>query len=46
MMNESFVCFVKMLQKEIKDETGVKFEAFQSNLFSGIKYTETKNKYL
>lgn len=41
MANESFAEFAAALQKEIEDETGVKFGILQIDLFSGIPYTET-----
>ena len=40
--NESFNEFADTLQKEIEEETGIKFGVLQLSLFSGIKYTETK----
>ena len=43
MANESFAEFADTLQREIEDETGVKFGVLQISLFSGMKYTETKN---
>lgn len=42
MANESFAEFADTLQKEIEDETGIKFGTLQISLFSGMKYTETK----
>ena len=42
MANESFSEFAETLQKEIEDETGIKFGTLQISLFSGMKYTETK----
>ena len=42
MANESFAEFADTLQKEIEDETGVKFGVLQLDLFSGIVYEETK----
>ena len=42
MANESFTEFAETLQKEIEDETGVKFGVLQISLFSGMKYEETK----
>lgn len=42
MANESFAEFAETLQKEIEDETGIKFGTLQISLFSGMKYTETK----
>lgn len=41
MANESFAEFADALQKEIEDETGVKFGVLQIDLFSGMAYTET-----
>ncbi len=38
--NESFTEFADTLQKEIEDETGVKFGVVQLSMFSGITYTE------
>ncbi len=40
MANESFAEFADTLQKEIEDETGVKFGILQLDLFSGLTYTE------
>lgn len=40
--NESFSEFANTLQKEIEQDTGVKFGILQSSLFSGLTYTETK----
>ncbi len=40
MANESFTEFAETLQKEIEDETGVKFGVLQISLFSGMKYEE------
>ena len=42
MANESFAEFADTLQKEIEDETGVKFGILQLDLFSGLTYTETE----
>ena len=43
MANESFAEFADTLQKEIENETGVKFGILQSSAaFSGMTYTETK----
>lgn len=42
MANESFAEFAGTLQKEIEDETGIKFGILQLSLFSGLTYTETK----
>lgn len=41
MANESFAEFADALQKEIEDDTGVKFGVLQIDLFSGMSYTET-----
>ena len=41
MANESFAEFADSLQKEIENETGVKFGVLQIDLFSGMSYTET-----
>lgn len=41
--NESFSEFADMLQKEIEQETGIKFGTLQLSLFSGITYNDTKN---
>ena len=38
MANESFAEFASTLQKEIEDETGVKFGVLQLSLFSGMVY--------
>ena len=40
MANESFAEFADTLQKEIEDETGVRFGILQLNLFSGIVYED------
>lgn len=40
--NESFAEFAETLQKEIEEETGVKFGVLQIGLFSGMTYIETK----
>ena len=42
MANESFAEFADTLQKEIEDETGVKFGILQLDLFNGLTYTETE----
>lgn len=39
MANESFAEFADTLQKEIEQETGVKFGVLQLSLFSGLTYT-------
>lgn len=41
MANESFAEFAATLQKEIEDETGLKFGVLQLSLFAGMTYTET-----
>ena len=41
MANESFAEFAATLQKEIEDETGLKFGILQLNLFAGMTYTDT-----
>lgn len=40
--NESFAEFAETLQKEIENETGLKFGMIQLSLFSGMTYEETK----
>ena len=40
MANESFAEFASTLQKEIEDETGVKFGVLQLSLFSGMVYED------
>lgn len=42
MANESFAEFADTLQKEIEDETGVKFGVLQLSLFSGMVYEERR----
>lgn len=42
MENESFAEFADTLQKEIEDETGVKFGVLQLSLFSGMVYEERR----
>lgn len=42
MANESFSEFADTLQKEIEEDTGIKFGTLQISLFSGMVYTETK----
>ncbi len=42
MANESFAEFASTLQKEMEEETGVKFGALQLDLFSGMVFEETK----
>ncbi len=44
MANESFAEFAETLQREIEQETGVKFGILQISLFSGLTYTETKTE--
>ena len=41
MANESFAEFAEALQKEIEEESGVKFGVLQIDFFSGMSYTET-----
>lgn len=41
MANENFAEFADTLQKEIEQETGVRFGALQISLFSGLVYPET-----
>ena len=41
MANESFAEFAATLQKEIEDETGLKFGVLQLSLFTGMTYTDT-----
>ncbi|MCD7947567.1 MAG: DEAD/DEAH box helicase family protein [Oscillospiraceae bacterium] len=41
MANESFAEFANTLQKEIEQETGVKFGILQLSLFSGLTFTDT-----
>ena len=41
MANESFAEFADTLQREIEQETGVKFGVLQLNLFSGMTYKQT-----
>ena len=41
MANESFSEFAETLQKEIEQETGVKFGILQLSLFSGLTFTDT-----
>lgn len=42
MANESFAEFANNLQKEIEQESGVKFGVMQLSLLTGLSYTETK----
>lgn len=42
MANESFAEFADTLQKEIEDETGVKFGVLQLDLFAGMVYEEKR----
>lgn len=44
MANESFAEFADTLQKEIEDETGVKFGVLQLDLFSGIVFEEKRTE--
>ena len=44
MANESFTEFAATLQKEIEDETGVKFGVLNLSLFSGMVYEETRQE--
>lgn len=44
MANESFAEFAATLQKEIEDETGVKFGMLNLSLFSGMVYEETRQE--
>ena len=41
MANESFAEFAETLQKEIEQETGIKFGILQLSLFNGLTYTGT-----
>jgi type III restriction enzyme len=41
MANESFAEFAATLQREIEQETGVKFGILQISLFSGLTFTDT-----
>ncbi|MDR1410420.1 MAG: DEAD/DEAH box helicase family protein [Oscillospiraceae bacterium] len=41
MANESFAEFAETLQKEIEQETGVKFGILQISLFNGLTFTDT-----
>lgn len=42
MANESFADFAETLQREIEDDTGMKFGVLQIGLFSGMVYEERK----
>ena len=42
MANESFAEFAGALQREMEEETGVRFGILQLDLFSGLAYTETE----
>jgi len=42
MANESFAEFADTLQREIEDETGIRFGVLQIDLFSGMVYEEKK----
>lgn len=44
MANESFAEFADTLQKEIEEETGVKFGILQLDLFSGMVFEETRTE--
>ena len=44
MANESFAEFADNLQKEIEEETGVRFGVLQLDLFSGMVFDETKTE--
>lgn len=44
MANESFAEFADNLQKEIEEETGVKFGILQLDLFGGMVFEETKTE--
>lgn len=44
MANESFAKFANILQKEIEDESGVKFGVLQLDLFSGIVFEEKQTE--
>ncbi len=44
MANESFAEFADKLQKEIEEETGVRFGILQLDLFSGMVFEETKTE--
>ncbi|MCL1857961.1 MAG: DEAD/DEAH box helicase family protein [Oscillospiraceae bacterium] len=44
MANESFAEFADTLQKEIENETGVKFGILDIGLFSGITYIDNENE--
>ncbi len=41
MANESFTDFVSKLQKEMEQETGIKFGTIQQSIFNGQVYTDT-----
>ena len=40
MANESFAEFAEKLQKEIEDDTGIRFGALEAALFAGMVYEE------
>lgn len=42
MANESFAEFASTLQKEIEDETGIKFGVLQLDMFAGMVYEDKK----
>ena len=44
MANESFAEFADALQKEIEQETGVRFGVLDISLFAGMVYTETRQE--
>lgn len=44
MANESFAEFADTLQKEIEDDTGVKFGVLQLGLFSGMVFEESRTE--
>lgn len=44
MANESFAEFADTLQKEIEDDTGVKFGVLQLDLFSGMVFDESRTE--
>lgn len=44
MANESFAEFADTLQKEIEQETGVRFGVLDISLFAGMVYTETRQE--
>lgn len=44
MANESFAEFASALQKEIEDDTGMKFGVLQLSMFAGIVYAEKREE--